>query len=308
MAKVVNFQGRVYATSVAETFSGGGRLDTVSYANAPSARTVGDYDLGVTVNLSNSSLNTGWAAGDKLHGVERVIGSQHTDFLFGNAQANTFDGGGSPDFISGLGGNDSILGGGGFDFLYGGSGNDVINGQWQTDTMYGDDGNDRMWGGSNYVSHSYPGTNYADVLYGGAGNDQLHGDVRLPGSDRPSEYYAPLDFMPGADELHGGSGKDVLNGDGGNDRLWGDAGADRFRFDAPYAVRDAAGGNMRIASGDDVVRDFRPSEGDRLDFAGQAYSVKDTSSGIVITLGKASAPTGQVTLWQVHTFDEDWVV
>jgi len=114
--------------------------------------------------------------------------------------------------------------------------------------------------------------------------------------------------MPGSDEIHGGTGNDVLNGDGGNDKLWGDGGADRFKFDAPYTVKDAAGADMRITSGDDVIMDFHPTEGDRLDFGGQTYSVRDTSSGIVIALGPATAPTGHVTLSQIHTFDANWVV
>jgi len=311
MAQLVNFYGLAYATSAAEAFYGTGGFDTVSYEKAPSSGSVGSYDLGVTLDLMYPYLNTSWAWGDKFYfnSVEKIIGSQYTDYLYGDAQANTFDGGGSPDFLYGRDGNDTVLGGGGFDYLYGGSGNDVLDGQWHTDTLYGDDGDDRMWGGTNYVSHYYPGTNYADVLYGGAGSDQLHGDARLPGdSSARTEYNALYDFMPGSDEVHGGTGNDILNGDGGNDTLWGDGGADRFRFDAPYTVKDATGADMRITSGDDVVMDFHPSEGDRLDFAGQAYSVKDTASGIVVTLGPAAAPTGHVTLWQVHTFDQGWVV
>jgi Ca2+-binding RTX toxin-like protein len=311
MAQLVEFDGRVYAASTAEAFHGTGSLDTVSYAKAPSAAQLGDYDLGVTVDLVSPSLNTGWALGDRFYfgTVERIIGSQYSDFLYGDAQSNILYGGGSPDFLYGRGGNDNLLGGGGFDFLYGGSGKDVLNGQWHTDRLYGNDGDDRIWGGTNYVRHFYPGTNYADVLFGGAGNDQLHGDARLP-SDRTlrTEYYKPLDFMPGRDELHGGTGNDILNGDGGNDTLWGDGGADRFKFDAPYTVKDATGAKMRITSGNDVIRDFHPGEGDRLDLGGQAYSIKDTSNGIVITLGAATAPTGHVTLWQAHTFDKGWVV
>jgi len=184
MAQLVRFSGIVSATSTAEAFYGTGGFDTVSYARAPSAATLGHYDLGVTVDLVSPSLNTGWASGDKFYfgTVEWIIGSQYTDFLYGDSRPNTFFGGGSPDFLYGRGGNDNLLGGGGFDFLYGGPGNDVMNGQWHTDTLYGEDGDDRMWGGTNYVSHSYPGTNCADVLYGGAGNDQLHGDARLPSS------------------------------------------------------------------------------------------------------------------------------
>src|SRR5215213_4151238 len=291
MAQLVNFYGLAYATSAAEAFYGTGGFDTVSYEKAPSSGSVGSYDLGVTLDLMYPYLNASWAWGDKFYfnSVEKIIGSQYTDYLYGDAQANTF-------------------GGGGFDYLYGGSGNDVLDGQWHTDTLYGDDGDDRMWGGTNYVSHYYPGTNYADVLYGGAGSDQLHGDVLLPGNNLRSEYYPLYDSCPGSDEIHGGLDNDILNGDGGNDKLWGDGGADKFKFDAPYTVKDATGADFRITSGDDVVMDLRPSEGDRLNFSGQAYTVKDTPDGMVITLGAATAPTGHVTLWQVHTFDSGWLV
>lgn len=304
MAKLIYFTGTGYATSQTETFVGTGLSDTVSYANLGSGLDVGDYTAGVYANLATGIGYFGWALGDTYSGVENLTGSQHSDTLIGNdAVNNILDGGGSPDTVSGGGGNDTVLGGGGFDTLYGGTGNDVLDGQWHTDTLYGDDGDDRMWGGSNYVNHYYPGTNYADLMYGGAGNDQLHGDVRLPANNGPSEYYAPLDFMPGADELHGGSGNDVLNGDGGNDKLWGDGGADRFEFDAPYTVKDAAGANMLIASGRDVVKDFHPWEGDRLDLNGQTYKVADSTAGIVITLA-----SGTVTLEGIHSFSSGWIV
>jgi len=310
MATLVNFQGLWYATSIAEAFYGTGSLDIVSYEKAPTSATVGDYDVGVTVDLANTLLNTGWAYGDKFYfgSVERIVGSQHTDFLYGDALANFFDGGGSPDFIYGRDGTDTLLGSGGFDFLYGGNGNDVINGQQQTDTLYGEAGDDRLEGGSNYINHYYPGTNYADVLYGGSGNDQLHGDILRPASGVKTEYNAALDLNAGSDELHGGVGADSLNGDGGNDKLWGDADPDRFVFDRPYTVLDALGASFPITPGDDLVMDFRPSEGDRLSFSGQAYSVVDTANGIVITLGSISAPAGHVTLSQVHTFSSAWVV
>jgi Ca2+-binding RTX toxin-like protein len=269
MAIVKRFTGTIYATSKAEAFYGDGSFDTVSYVNAPSSLTLGDYDLGVTVDLANLSLNTGWARGDTYVGVERLTGSQHTDFLYGNALTNNFDGGGSPDFIYGRDGNDVIRGGGGFDFLYGEGGNDTMHGQWQTDTLYGGDGKDKMWGGSNYVSHYYPGTDYSDVLYGDAGDDQLHGDVQITDYNKASEYNPSLDFMAGSDELHGGSGNDTLNGDGGNDELWGDSGADTFQFDAPYTVKDAADQNMLITSDDDIVYDFNPGEGDGLEIYSQ---------------------------------------
>jgi len=308
MAATVHFLGMVYATSIGEAFYGDGSFDAVSYENAPSAGRFGQYDVGVTVDLASLSRNTSWAKGDSYFGVEKIVGSQYTDWLYGDAQANTFDGGGSPDFIYGRGGNDTILGGGGFDQLYGDAGNDVMDGQWQTDKMYGGDGDDQMWGGTNYANRVYPGTNYADILYGDAGNDQLHGDARITDPTK-TEYYAPLDFSPGADELHGGSGNDILNGDGGNDTLWGDTGADTFTFDARYTVKDAVGADFVITSGNDVIKDFNAGDGDRLDFSHQAYSSADSAAGMVITLwNEDKSVEGTVTLAGVHTFQEAWVI
>ena len=186
MAKRV-FSCTFFATSRAEAFVGRGPSDTVSYAKVETGLDIGDYTFGIFANLASGAGTFGWAQGDRYRGVENLTGSQHTDRIIGNNNANILDGGGSPDFIYGRDGRDNILGGGGFDFLYGGEGNDVMNGQQQTDTMYGNDGHDQMWGGSNFVRRVFPGTNYADVLYGGAGNDRLHGDVRLPINNAPSE-------------------------------------------------------------------------------------------------------------------------
>jgi Ca2+-binding RTX toxin-like protein len=303
----VRFTGTVYATSVREVFYGSnGSFDTVSYENAPSAGSIGHYDLGVTVDLASPSRNTSWARGDTYNSVEKIVGSGYTDWLYGNSQANVLDGGGSPDFIYGRGGDDTVLGSGGFDYLYGDAGNDLLDGQWQTDQVYGGDGHDQLWGGSNFVRRVYEGTNYAHVLYGDAGNDQLHGDTRLPASGMRTEYLDSLDLSAGRDELHGGSGNDTLNG--ADDTLWGDAGADIFQFDPTYTVLDMNGGDYTIAPGNDLIKDFNFGEGDRLDFS-QEVTYADSAAGTVITLlGPDNAVQGSVTLEGVHTFDWAWVI
>ena len=56
MAQLVNFSGIRYATSTAEAFYGTGSFDTVSYEGAPSSGAVGDYDVGVKVDLYQFSL------------------------------------------------------------------------------------------------------------------------------------------------------------------------------------------------------------------------------------------------------------
>lgn len=63
----------------ADKLIGGGGTDTASYANASAA---------VTVNLGNSSLNTGEAAGDTFDSIENVIGSAYGDTI--TARQNGF--------------------------------------------------------------------------------------------------------------------------------------------------------------------------------------------------------------------------
>lgn len=106
-----------------------------------------------------------------------------------------------------------------------------------------------------------------------------------------------------ASELHGGTGNDRLNGDGGNDTLWGDTGADTFEFDTRYVVKAVNGLNFAITPGGDVIKDFRPWEGDRLDLNGQAYTVADHSAGYLITTAH-----GLILLEGIHSFTSDWVV
>ncbi|MGF6327681.1 surface adhesion protein [Pseudomonas sp. BS3782 TE3695] len=81
-----------------------------------------------------------------------------------------------------------------------------------------------------------------DTLLGGAGNDILFGQG---GNDL-------LDGGKGNDILLGGSGNDSLVGGQGNDILIGGSGADTFIWKAGD-------------TGSDVIKDFKASEGDRID-------------------------------------------
>ncbi|MFJ7107168.1 LapA family giant adhesin [Pseudomonas sp. NPDC098740] len=81
-----------------------------------------------------------------------------------------------------------------------------------------------------------------DSLLGGAGNDILFGQG---GNDL-------LDAGKGNDILLGGSGNDSLMGGQGNDILIGGSGADTFVWKAGD-------------TGSDVIKDFKASEGDRID-------------------------------------------
>ncbi|WDR36070.1 LapA family giant adhesin, partial [Pseudomonas serboccidentalis] len=81
-----------------------------------------------------------------------------------------------------------------------------------------------------------------DTLLGGAGNDILFGSG---GNDL-------LDGGKGNDILLGGTGNDTLIGGQGNDILIGGSGADTFVWKAGD-------------TGNDVIKDFNASEGDRID-------------------------------------------
>ncbi|VVQ24541.1 hypothetical protein PS938_05612 [Pseudomonas fluorescens] len=81
-----------------------------------------------------------------------------------------------------------------------------------------------------------------DTLLGGAGNDILFGSG---GNDN-------LDGGKGNDILLGGTGSDTLMGGQGNDILIGGSGGDTFVWKAGD-------------TGNDVIKDFKASEGDRID-------------------------------------------
>ncbi|MFD3213815.1 immunoglobulin-like domain-containing protein, partial [Pseudomonas sp. LR_7] len=108
---------------------------------------------------------------------------------------------------------------------------DVSRSNDGADTLIGGNGNDIVFGqgGNDYID----GGKGNDILLGGTGNDTLLGGE-------------------GNDILFGGAGNDTLIGGKGNDILTGGSGADSFVWKA---------GDL----GNDVVKDFKLAEGDRLD-------------------------------------------
>lgn len=117
----------------ADTLNGGDDHDVASYGSATS---------GVTVDLQNTSNNTGDAAGDVFLSIEAIEGSDFDDTLLGDANGNSLSGGAGNDSISGNDGNDSLYGGSGADTLTSGAGNDLLTGGSGADTFAFSDGTD----------------------------------------------------------------------------------------------------------------------------------------------------------------------
>ena len=134
----------------ADTIDGGGGNDFIYYLFS---------DAGVTISLATGTGQGGSAEGDTLTGIERVFGSDHADYLIGDAENNV---------LFGWFGDDTLEGGAGFDYMSGGEGNDQLDGGADGDGLVGDLGDDTLRGGAGDDWRLEGGAG-ADILDGGEG-------------------------------------------------------------------------------------------------------------------------------------------
>ena len=193
----------------ADILDGGADFDAASYLWSPS---------GVTVNLTNGTGFGGDAEGDTLINIEKLIGSDHDDFLFGDAGDN---------ILHGDGGDDWLVGGAGADVLYGNGGTDAAS----------------YLGSASGVKVELSGTGFG----GDAEGDILNTIENLIGSDHDDSLLGD----EGSNRLEGRIGDDTLLGGDGNDRLIGGVGADVLDGGIGNDLFVFADGG-----GDDTIRDF----------------------------------------------------
>ena len=237
---------QIYASAGMDTIEGGTGKDTVNYSNSQSA---------VTVDLGAGTASGGFARGDKLSGVEGLVGSDYSDRLTGDSGENTLIGGKGADTLDGAGGTDTVdykdsedavtinletgTGFGGdaqgdrlvnIETVLGSQSDDILIGDDHANTIQGQDGNDTINGGKG-----------ADTLVGGDGDDTLDygtssegvsidlGLARGTGGDADGDVVSGFESVSGSefnDSITGDTHDNTLSGNAGNDTLQGGIGAD----------------------------------------------------------------------------------
>ena len=268
----------------ADELNGGDGIDFASYAHATTD---------ITASLTDSSINTGEAAGDKYLRITGLIGSSYDDLLVGDSNPNTLLGGAGNDTLEGYGGDDSLDGGDGIDVasyahaengvsvalgsnglteieaLIGSSKDDVLTGDANNNTLEGGAGKDQLNGGG--------GTDFASYAHATSGVTASLATASGSKGDAAGDTYKDIEGLIGSSSadlligddanntLQGGKGDDTLQGGKNDDILEGGAGADELNGGdgidfASYA--NATGG---------VIASLATASGSKGDAAGDTY-------------------------------------
>jgi RTX calcium-binding nonapeptide repeat (4 copies) len=204
---------------------------------------------GVDARLYNAVLNTNEAAGDTYVSIQGLLGSEFTDFLFGDGAINILYGLGSADNLDGVGGAR--------DYLYGGAGDD---------NLFCRDGQDILDGGADfdYARYDYSTAAVRAALY----------DPAINTGAAATDTYVAIEGLVGSvfgDDLRGDANFNIIFGLDGADALWGLGGADIINSGAGadyiFYVTTSDGG-----AGGDAIRDF-VSGSDRMGIIGSSFGL-----------------------------------
>lgn len=252
----------------ADNLNGGNSRDKASYAEATDP---------LMVDLANSMLNTGEAAGDTYVSIEGLIGGMGNDTLAGSVDANE---------LEGEAGDDMLIGRAGVDTLDGGDGNDTLNGGL---------GGDRLEGGGG-VNDGIDSASYADATLG------LVADLTTPGNntdEATGDTYSSIEGLIGSafndtlrgdagnNILAGGAGADSLVGNNGNDTLAGGDGADTLLGGSGFDMADYSSSTTGLSA------NLADATGNTGDARGDIYSSIEQLMGSEFndTLGDAVGAT-----------------
>ena len=204
-------------------------------------------------------------------GRDVLRGDDGNDFLFSGAGSDKIFAGEGDDVAYGGKGNDRIFGGDGDDALFGGKGHDRIFDGDGDDLLNGGRGNDKLF--------AHFGN---DELIGGKGNDRLmvraDGGEPIIAHDPDAPLYYPDHPLDDADDtLDGGAGADTFFF-----RLDIDATEEIARkhsdengvidWQAVAGENNALHDHWVNGTGDDWIKDFDRSEGDRIVIKGHTVT------------------------------------
>jgi Ca2+-binding RTX toxin-like protein len=186
----------------------------------------------VVVHLAAGLAAGGHATGDTLVGIEGVIGSAFADVLFGDAEPNLLDGGGGADTLAGGGGPDVYI---------------VDN--------VGDTVSEAAGGGFDILRTSVSIALAPDneIEFITTNDENGTAPINITGGDGGTH----IEGNNGNNVIDGSGGDDFLIGHRGTDTLSGGTGEDRF-------IWRATGETGTALATMDVIADFNPAEGDRI--------------------------------------------
>jgi Ca2+-binding RTX toxin-like protein len=192
-------------------------------------------------------------------------GSSGHDHLNGSTSGNTLFAGRGDDTAAGMQGNDTLNGGSGSDTLWGGSGNDRLDGGTGADILVGGFGADRMEGGDG-----------KDVLLSRSDAGEM-----VAAQDGTTQLFAAetAQFTQTNDTLVGGRGGDTFRFEGllnAPDEII----AKHVNADGTIDWAGVTGENTNVHDhwidgfGNDVIRDFNRSQGDKIEIAAHTAEVQ----------------------------------